>query len=69
MFPCMSYSQISLHCLLVVRALAWAGARRHCQQLGTDLAEMNTRGEQSEVTRYLNNYREFLDMAQQLYTL
>lgn len=37
-------------------ALAWANARVHCQQLGTDLAEMNTRGEQGEVTRYLNNY-------------
>ena len=46
------------HVFLIVRALPWSGARAHCQALGTDLAEMNTRAEQSGVTRYLNNYRE-----------
>ena len=40
------------------RALPWSEARAHCQALGTDLAEMNTRGEQSGVTRSLNTYRE-----------
>ena len=61
----MSYS----HFLLIVRALAWANARVHCQELGTDLAEMNTRGEQSEVTRYLNNYRESRDLKLYIHIL
>ena len=39
--------------------MSWAGARAHCQDLGTDLAEMNTRGEQAALARYLNNYREY----------
>ena len=54
------HSQFSLLIIFLnVRALPWSGARAHCQALGTDLAEMNTRAEQSGVTRYLNNYREY----------
>ena len=57
-FPLLSFNLYN-YIFLIVRALPWSDARAHCQALGTDLAEMNTRAEQSGVTRYLNNYREF----------
>ena len=56
-FPLLSFLLYN-YIFLIVRALPWSDARAHCQALGTDLAEMNTRAEQSGVTRYLNNYRE-----------